>query len=90
MKAWLKGFYIGIIVGTIFEIISFLLAHLCTVFIGSEPLYRCRIPVIEFYLLENVIPTGSVFWSYIASISIIIFVFGIFGAMYMAYKYRKH
>ena len=90
MRAWIAGFYKGLLVGSIFEIISFSLAHICQLISGSDPITKCRIPVIEFHYLAILTTIPNIRWGYIASMAIILLVFGIIGAMVEIYKKRKH
>ena len=90
MRAWIAGFYKGLIVGSIFEIISFTLAHACQLVLGSDPVTRCRIFVLEFHWLAIATTISNIRWGYITSMAIILLVFGIIGAVVEIYIKRKH
>lgn len=90
MKSWIKGLYYGLIVGIIFEVISFSLAHICQLILGSSPVSQCRIFVIEFHYLAELMPLSSVVWAYMASMEIVFLVFGLIGLLIGYSKGRKN
>ena len=89
MKAWISGFYKGFIVGIIFEIISFTLAHTCQLVLGSDPITNCRTFVLEFHWLALVTSIPNVRVGYITSMAIILLVFGIIGSIMEVYKKKR-
>lgn len=90
MKAWVKGLYNGLVVGSIFEIISFSLAHICQLVLGSNPASKCRVVVTEFHYLAIVMPISNIRWAYITSMIIILLIFGLIGLIIGYSKGRKH
>ena len=79
MKNSLFFGYVGLVIGTIFEIISFFTAHVCQLIVGGTPVEKCRIYVIEFYYLSLNFRFLSERASFLISIAIVILFFGLIG-----------
>ena len=89
MKRALNYGYIGLVIGVLFEIISFLSAHICQIIFGSSPIEKCRVFVIEYYYLSLNFKFFSEIISYLISIAIIVLLFGIIGLVIGYIKDRK-
>jgi hypothetical protein len=86
-KVFVYG-YVGLIIGTLFEIVSFLFAHLCQLILGSLNVATCRYFVMGFYYMATLFNFVPLRIGYLISIVIIILLFGLIGLGIGFYKER--
>ena len=89
METWKYG-YFCLIVGIVFEIFSFLFAHICQLIFGYLPISKCRTFVIEYYFLSGYFNFSSERADYLLAITIITLLFGAIGLFVGYFRNRKH